>query len=231
MQPRKPCLPHNEEELLQLCQSIAGLSFLQLSKLLGKPIPEQQNQRKGWAGLSIELALGAQSASLPQPDFYHLGIELKTIPVNQFGYPIESTFITSIPLLNQHMGSWETSVCFAKLKRILWFPVEGDQAIPFAQRRLGTAFLWSPSQHDMEILANDWQHLTFLVYSGRLHEIHAGLGRYLQIRPKAAHGGSLCYGYDEEGNRILTLPRGFYLRRALTKKIVEWHLEAQGIKR
>ena len=55
---------------------------------------------------------------------------------------------------------------------------------------------------------------------GRLESITAHQGRYLQVRPKAAHGGSLCWGIGENGQRILTLPRGFYLRPSFTQQIL-----------
>ena len=55
---------------------------------------------------------------------------------------------------------------------------------------------------------------------GKLSEIDATMGEYLQIRPKASNGQSLCYGFDEEGSKILTLPRGFYLRSRFTNTIV-----------
>jgi len=37
---------------------------------------------------------------------------------------------------------------------------------------------------------------------------------------KAANGKCLCYGFDSEGNKIQTLPRGFYLRSNFTKQII-----------
>ena len=214
--------PKSETELLLRCQAIAGLSFLQLASHIGVVIPEDPNQRKGWAGQAIEIALGAEGGNQARPDFNELGIELKTIPVNEKGQPIESTFITSIPLLTIHRQTWQTSTCFAKLKRVLWVPVEGDVSIPFEARRIGLGVLWSPTSSQSEGLSADWEELTMLVSTGRLEEIHAGIGDYLQIRPKAAHGKSLCYGYDAEGNKVSTLPRGFYLRRSFTGHILSF---------
>ena len=59
-----------------------------------------------------------------------------------------------------------------------------------------------------------------MISTGQLAEIDATRGEYLQVRPKAANGQSLCYGLDEAGNKVLTLPRGFYLRRRFTQTIV-----------
>ncbi|MDX1838313.1 DNA mismatch repair endonuclease MutH [Legionella taurinensis] len=212
--------PASEAELLQRCEAIEGLSFAQLAAELSLTIPEQAARRKGWAGMAIEQALGTTAGCQPVPDFKNLGIELKTIPLSHQGTPAESTFVTSIPLMTIHQQQWHNSQCFEKLKRVLWIPVEGDNRIPFEQRRIGRGILWSPDAEEEAILASDWHELTTMIATGRLEEIDATFGHYLQVRPKAANTRSLCYGFDSEGNKILTLPRGFYLRTAFTRRLL-----------
>ena len=98
--------------------------------------------------------------------------------------------------------------------------IEGDKNIPFLDRRIGRGILWSPSVDEEAILAKDWSEFALMISTGRLSEINASMGDYLQIRPKAATAKSLCYGFDEVGNKIQTLPRGFYLRCGFTKNIL-----------
>lgn len=212
--------PESEKILLARCRQLAGLSFGQLATHLNVVIPQTPSQRKGWAGMAIELFLGADAGSKACPDFSRLGIELKTIPLSVTGYPAESTFITSISLLTIHQETWDTSVCYSKLKKVLWVPLEDDEKIPFSHRRIGQALLWSPTTEQMSTLAADWEHLTTLIATGYLEDIDATIGQYLQIRPKAANARSLCFGIDSEGNKIKTLPRGFYLRSLFTQQIV-----------
>lgn len=207
-------------ELVARCESIAGLTFAQLANKLALDIPQMAQNRKGFIGMAIERILGASSGNKSQPDFNHLGIELKTLPINHQGKPAESTFVTSIPLLSIHKQTWRTSQCYMKLQKVLWLPIEDDENIPYMHRRIGEGFFWSPSLHDERVLANDWEELTFLIRTGQLDKIHAGLGEYLQIRPKAADSKALCFGYDEQGNRVKTMPRGFYLRRSFTTRIL-----------
>lgn len=214
---KKP--PKTEDELLLRCAEIAGLSFAQLSLSLGLLIPEEPNQRKGWIGQVIELALGADAQNQSMPDFLGLGIELKTLPLARSGKPTESTFITSIPLLTLHQQTWKTSQCYSKLQRVLWIPVEGDTDIPYAQRRIGQGFLWSPNEEQEAILAADWNYLSLQISTGYLESLDAKSGDYLQVRPKAANGKSLCYGFDCNGDKVKTLPRGFYLRSNFTATI------------
>src|SRR4051812_12539368 len=88
--------PQNEAELLQRCKHIEGWTLAQLSSELNLYIPNDPRQRKGWVGQAMELALGTTAGINPTPDFCELGIELKTLPMNDMGKPSESTFVTSI---------------------------------------------------------------------------------------------------------------------------------------
>ena len=102
----------------------------------------------------------------------------------------------------------------------MWLPLEDDERIPYKYRRVGQGILWSPSRTEEAILQNDWQELTLLISTGHVANINAGMGEYLQVRPKAANSKSLCYGFDEFGNKVKTLPRGFYLRSSFTTRIL-----------
>lgn len=209
----------SQTELLFRCESIEGKTFSQLAKILGLSIPQNPLQRKGWVGKAIELALGATAGNKSSPDFCSLGIELKTLPINHLGKPSESTFITTIPLLTVQQQTWLTSQCYSKLKHVLWVPIEGDQRVEFFDRRIGRSILWSPSEKEEEILERDWLEFVTLISTGRLAEINASIGEFIQVRPKGANSKSLSYGIDEEGNKILTMPRGFYLRSTFTQSI------------
>lgn len=212
--------PKTECELLARCYELAGLSFSQLALSLGLQIPANPNYRKGWIGQAIELFLGADAQNKCSPDFQQLGIELKTLPLALSGKPTESTFVTTIPLLTIHEQQWETSQCYAKLKRVLWIPVEGDTEIPYEHRRIGQGLLWSPSAEEYRILASDWNYLTTQIATGQLDTLNATAGDYLQIRPKGADGKSLCDAYNSEGEKVKTLPRGFYLRSLFTATVM-----------
>lgn len=211
--------PQSEADLLQRCQAISGLTLGQIAARLSVTISEDPLQRKGSVGMLLEQALGTTAKQQALPDFHHLQIELKTLPIGIKNQPTESTFITSIPLLTIHQQCWESSTCYIKLKRILWIPIETHAHMPFYHRRVGMGFLWSPSVEEYQVLKEDWSLLTTMIATGNILGIDARLGKYLQIRPKAAHGSALCSAYNSSGQRIQTLPRGFYLRRVLTTRI------------
>lgn len=215
--------PKTEIELINRCRALEGLSFGELAAQIGVQPDPNRLRRKGWVGMAIEWVLGASAGTQALPDFPLLGIELKTLPINQFFLPAESTFVTTVSLLQISQKSWHDSACYQKLKRVLWIPIEADHRIPFHHRRIGKALLWSPSVAQEAILKADWQELCFMVSSGKLAELDARMGQFLQIRPKAASSKSLSYGFNEEGGKIQTMPRGFYLRRIFTEIILKQH--------
>ena len=212
--------PQTEAELLARCTLIEGMTFAQLCAQTGILFPVLASQRKGFIGQLLERVLGANAGNKAEPDFKDLGIELKTLPIGSSGMPTESTYITAIPLLTIHQQNWYSSECYAKLRRILCVPVEGEVNIPYGQRRIGRGFIWSPDPTQVSLLAEDWYYLTTQISTGYLESLNASAGEYLQIRPKAANGKSLCYCFDAEGNKVQTLPRGFYLRSRFTSLLL-----------
>ncbi|MDZ7661204.1 DNA mismatch repair endonuclease MutH [Thiohalophilus sp.] len=215
--------PHSEQALLERAREIAGQRFAELAEQLGEPVPANQRHAKGWVGQLLERALGASAASLPEPDFQQLGVELKSLPLNANGLPRESTYVCTVPMNETHQLRWERSWLRQKLQRVLWIPIEADPRLPLAQRCIGNALLWSPSPGQEAMLRDDWEELMELVCLGRWEELSARHGRYLQIRPKAAHSRVLTEAHDSEGNLCQILPRGFYLRTDFTRQILEQH--------
>ena len=215
--------PQNIDELLQRSLALNGLTLRKIADQYGLDLPENLNSNKGWTGQLLEFCLGADSFSLPQPDFDHLGIELKSLPVDSRGRPKESTYICHIPLLEEGRNGWEASWVYKKLKCILWIPVEGERSIPLAERHIGRALLWSPSESEMQQLKEDWLELSEMIMLGEVESITAHMGVVLQIRPKAANAAVRCEAYGQDGEIIQTNPRGYYLRPAFTRSILEQH--------
>ena len=214
-------IPKTTEELLSRAQAIAGLSFGELAAQLGIPVPPDLKRDKGWVGMLLETALGATAGSKAEQDFRHLGIELKTIPINAQGYPLETTFVSLAPLIQNSGVNWQNSHVRHKLSRVLWIPIEGSRSIPLAERRIGTPILWQPSEQQERQLQRDWEELMDYIVLGQLDKINARLGEVLQLRPKGANSKSLTKGIGKHGEIIDTLPLGFYLRKAFTREILQ----------
>ncbi|MDR0805876.1 MAG: DNA mismatch repair endonuclease MutH [Enterobacteriaceae bacterium] len=217
--------PESEQALYQRALALAGYTMQELADAAAMPIPKDLKRDKGWVGMLLEHYLGACAGSKPEQDFPHLGIELKTIPVNAQGKPLETTFVCVAPLTGNSGITWENSHLYKKLRRVLWVPVEGERSIPLAQRRIGTALLWSPDAHEQQQLKRDWEELMDLIVLGKVESITARHGEMLQLRPKAANSRVLTEAIGEFGQPIMTLPRGFYLKKAFTMALLAKHFQ------
>lgn len=210
-----------EEELLAKAQWLAGFRLGEIAELLNIPVPPDLRKDKGWVGQLIEVALGAKAGSKAEQDFAHLGIELKTIPINAKGEPLETTFVSLAPLIQNNGVTWQNSHVRHKLQRVLWIPVEGSRQIPLSERHIGQPILWQPSQEQEAKLKQDWEELMELIVLGKLYAINASIGEVLQLRPKGRNSQSLTSAIDQNGNIIQSLPLGFYLRKSFTKEILQ----------
>ena len=200
---------------------LAGLTLGEVAAERRWPIPDSSRSGKGWPGQLIEDALGASAASLPEPDFQLIGVELKTIPVDTRGRPRESTYVCSVPLDDASTSTWEESNVRRKLARVLWIPLLCGDALPIGERRIGSPLLWSPGPEEAAALRADWEEFMELICVGRVDEISAHFGTCLQIRPKAASARSRRRAVGADGTPVPTLPRGFYLRTGFTAAILE----------
>jgi DNA mismatch repair protein MutH len=217
-------IPKNETELLDRAQNLAGMSLGEIAAAINVEVPKDLKREKGWIGLLLEQVLGASAGSRPEPDFPHLGIELKSLPINAHGKPLETTFVCVAPLTGLVGAQWQTSHIRNKLARVLWIPVISERSIAIADRMVGTAFIWSPSQEEEQLLALDWQELTDMIVLGNVENIHGKHGQVLQLRPKAANSSAKTQAFNRHGQPFMTLPRGFYLKTAFTQALLNKHL-------
>jgi len=215
--------PRSEAELFQRAREVAGRTLREIAEGLGVAVPPDLKRHKGWVGSLVERQLGASAGSKSQPDFPELGVELKTLPVDARGKPRESTFVCTIELNQIADLEWADSRVATKLRRVLWVPVQADAGVPLGERRVGEPLLWSPSAEDEALLRFDWEELAGLIACGQTESVTAHLGRYLQVRPKAANSHVKRRVVDANGLLYSANPRGFYLRTQFTERLLEQH--------
>ena len=216
--------PKSEAELWQRAQALAGLTLGELAQQEQVIVPENLKQNKGWIGLLLEQVLGATASSRPEPDFPHLGIELKSLPITLQGKPLETTFVSVAPLTGLVGVTWQNSYVRKKLSRVLWIPVISDKTLALKDRIVGTPFIWSPSAEEEHLLAMDWQELTDMIVLGEVENIQGKHGQVLQLRPKAANNKAKTQAFDKNGKPFMTLPRGFYLKIPFTQMLLHKYL-------
>lgn len=212
--------PESIPVLLNRAHALAGLTIETIANQHGIAVPNDLRREKGWAGQLLEVVLGATAASRAEPDFVGLGVEMKTIPVDHQGKPRESTFVSTIPLTRVSGMTWETSHVKKKLAHVLWIPIQTLPGVPLAERRVGLPILWQASPEQEYLLQQDWEELTDMIAMGELAQITARIGTYLQVRPKGANNKALTKAFGPDGELVMTLPRGFYLRPSFTQEIL-----------
>ncbi len=199
--------PSSTTELLERAWALSGLSIDEIVTRYHVP---DHYRHKGWVGQVLEYVLGATAGSSPEPDFVELGIELKTLPINQTGQPQESTFVCAISKIPD--AQWQGSCVQRKLNKVLW--------IPCHQHQIGAPLLWSPSLEQENLLRADWEELTEIIMLGKAEQLTAEQGQVLQVRPKAAHSRILRSDINNNGEATFIVPRGFYLRAHFTAQII-----------
>ena len=219
--------PRSTAELLSRCEQIAGHCLAELAEMAGQPMAKDLRSNKGWVGQLIEWHLGATAGSKPEQDFKHLGIELKTIPIDQNGKVLETTFVCSAPILNTRQLNWENSNVRNKISTVLWVPVQGERAVPLCDRVVGNSFLWSANQQQTELLKLDWNELMEKIALGQIESITARDGQVMQLRPKAANGKCLTDAVGTDGQLIKVRPRGFYLKKTFTQSIISQQFDLE----
>jgi len=201
--------PLTQRELWARARALAGRTLGDLAAALGLPLPQDPARSKGYLGRLTELALGADPTALERPDFPHLGVELKTVPIGPNGRPQQSTFVCSINLAQACDAQWPTSRLRQRLQTVLFVPFE---PAPFPQDHTFLPPLWwQPSPEAWAALEGDWEDLMGAIGAGRGASLSAREGRVLQVRPKAANARVRTLGPAEDGLQAM-LPLGFYLR-------------------
>ena len=220
----------SEDALLTAARGLAGFTLSELAEAVCQGLPREPLRDKGFIGRVAERALGLHlhgvSPSEAAADFAALGIELKTLPVSKELSPRESTFVCYVPLVQLTELPWEQSRVAHKLRRVLFLPIESGRELAFGARRLGRAFLWSPSAEQIELLRCDYEELARRVAAGHAEALDARVGQVLQLRPKAAHGRVRVRVTDGDGVPWRLQPRGFYLRASFTKQLLHEALGA-----
>lgn len=211
--------PRSLQELRQRLQLIYHRRFGDIAAALHIKMPTDIRHAKGFAGDLIELLLGADAGNLPVPDFTSLGVELKTLPVNEKLMPLQDTYLCHAPLNAVRGADFTQSVLYAKLRHILFVCILSEKSLPLAERYVTGFYLFTPTAEELQIFKDDYDELMEQVALGHSRSISGSSGTYIHMRPKAADSRQLTRSIDENGEVTLVQPKGFYLRRTFTAQL------------
>ena len=216
--------PTTLEQLTQRANQLAGKTMQELSEMHDVKVPKNLKIQKGWQGQFLEQCLGADAGNLAQPDFSLLDIELKTLPIDYSGKVQESTYVSVVNISDSIGLKWKNSAVYHKLKHVLWVPIAHEKGTSTIESQIATPFFWQMNPQEEAQLKDDWENTMELISMGKIHQLNARMGEFLQVRPKAAHSRVLTKVTDENGDLGQTLPRGFYLRSIFTQGLLERYL-------
>jgi DNA mismatch repair protein MutH len=211
--------PHSLDELLARAVALDGRTLEQIAAALGVALGPLGLHGKGTVGGLVERALGATGGSTATWDFPALETELKTVPLGPSGVPRESTYVCTLPLLDAENLEWDSSWVRRKLSRVLFVPVRVSER-QVSESRLGAPVLFSPTVEQDAVLRADFDEIVGTIGAGGIEGLTARVGRWMQLRPKAAHGGVRTRAAGPEGSTLETVPRGFYLRATFVGAIL-----------
>jgi DNA mismatch repair protein MutH len=198
------------------------VTVAELADGLGLPVPAGRLRSKGWSGQIIERELGAGDGHGRGQDFAALGIELKTVPVNQELVPLESTAVCQIDPIVIAGESWETSYLRQKLSQVLWVALRvSSREASVGDRQVVAVRLWTPAPEEQALLAADFElFVRDFFRRGRGAEITGHQGQVLQVRPKGRNAADLRRAFGPTGEPTTIGKCGFYLRPAFVASIL-----------
>ncbi|AAO26762.1 MutH [Buchnera aphidicola str. Bp (Baizongia pistaciae)] len=207
-----------EKKLFMHAIGLSGYSIREIVSSLDQPVSNSLVRNKGFVGKILELILGVNVLhGYKCIDFPSLGIELKSIPINSSGYPLEPTFICNIPLKNNSLNiTWNNSYFYRKIKKILWIPIIGNRVVSFLDKIVGEAFIWTMSSVQEKILKKDWEEFMDLIIIGKVEYISSKHGQVLQVKKKCKNKHVCIKFINYNGCVKFTNPRAFYFRKSFT---------------
>ncbi|WOV87391.1 Sau3AI family type II restriction endonuclease [Sporosarcina oncorhynchi] len=212
----------SEEELMYKARQAEGRTFGDIDQS-----GRIENERsKGQLGQIIEESFfGYQVNSISEPDFAHLGIELKVTPVkeNKNGTlsAKERLVLNIINYMSEANTTFDTSSFWNKNKEILLMFYKWLPEVKRADYRIIKSHLHKFTEEDLEIIKQDWQLINNKIKAGLAHELSEADTNYLAASTKGANKNSLR---AQPFNNVSAMQRAYSLKQSymtvLIRKII-----------
>ncbi len=188
-------------ELLAKAKWLEGKTLQQISKEITKTDKASRVTTKGNAGYVIEEGyFGIKKNSEQKADIGHLGVEVKTCPLqyNRARTKLSVKEPLSLNIINyyeeaKHTNLTESSM-YKKNRKILFVCYIHDEKGPRSKYKVKYVFLWQMTPEVIDELEPDYQKILYMINSGKAHQIHQGQNEYLTLCPK--HNGDYSNPID-----------------------------------
>jgi DNA mismatch repair protein MutH len=153
-------------------------------------------------------------------DFQRFGVEIKTVPVDSSGRPVESTSFPTFIHEELAFETWEDSDLLGRLNRILFILIERAKGQPQEEAVVRRAFFWSPSEAELRAIRMEWEQFRDLIVQGHAaHLPKASETVYIHVRPK----GRDARDRDLAPGGVDVIRKCFWLNDRYVERIVDEH--------
>jgi len=204
-----------EARLAATLAPFVGRDFLGLAQVVGR----QWKQGKAAAAQIVRTLVGERSHGR-SGDFLRFGVELKTVPVDQWGHVVEAMSFPAFVHEELIYEDWESSDLLGRLNRVLIVPIHRGRRATLDEMRLGHPFFWSPSEADLAGIRKEWERFRSLIAAGQARELpKASETRFIHVRPK----GRNVLDRDPAPGGFDVIKKSFWLNQRYLETILMEH--------
>ncbi|MDI6049351.1 MutH/Sau3AI family endonuclease [Flavobacterium sp. XS2P24] len=222
-------LPYDDSSI----DSIVGYASLLLNKSLSIVLPITDNgifKGKGGFGQKVEkLYFKYEPNSKPEPDFYKVGMELKTTPLKKIkkGFVSKERLVFNIiDFEKEYKENFNTSSFWRKNQLLLLMFYLHEQEKLDIDYIFKIIRLWQFPATDLKIIKDDWTNIVLKIKNGKAHEISEGDTLYLGACTKGANNTSLR---SQPFSGEMAMQRAFSLKSKYLNFIIEKSLTNEEI--
>jgi DNA mismatch repair protein MutH len=204
-----------ERAMLAKLRAVEGKTIVDVATRVGMTV----GRDKSAAARVVRHVLGQKSKGR-HGDFERFGVELKTVPIDHRGRPVESTSFPSFVHEEIQFETWPDSDLLGRLNRILFVPIRRSKGQPQGQGVLQRAFFWSPPERDLVEISLEWERYRALISAGRARDLpKASETVFIHVRPKArnAQDREMAPGGFE------VIRKSFWLNSGYVERIIREH--------
>ena len=171
----------SKNSILKYAQKLKGQT---LKQACDDEIEKADFKGKGGFGQTLEkYYFGYEPNSNPEPDFKHVGMELKASPLKSLKngriQAKERIVLNIINYLEVHSESFEESSFWKKNAHLLLVFYHHSQDIHFLDYLIHLVDEWEYPEDDLHIIRQDWEFINQKIILGKAHELSEGDTFYL----------------------------------------------------
>jgi len=205
----------SKNSILEYAQKLKGQT---LKQACNDEIEKADFKGKGGFGQTLEkYYFGYEPNSNPEPDFKHVGMELKASPLKSLKngriQAKERIVLNIINYLEVHSESFEKSSFWKKNAHLLLVFYHHYKDIHFLNYLIHLVDEWKFPEDDLQIIRQDWEVINQKIRLGKAHELSEGDTFYLGACTKGSKAATSLrnqpFNSEKAKQRAYSLKQGY----------------------